>query len=190
MITTTLALMASGAGPFLMRPRAIEFLTNAIGLLLLVRLFHLVLKHHRDGIKWVVVGGITYWILAGVCLFALDTVLEGGIFLALVVVNLAILVKRRQWSHPRIILLDMTLCFCLSQIAVPGRWVGFSYNSTYGYSFGKNALTRDGWAVLLNMVILVILLAAFWVIERWHSNQASHATSEPVPGAVSSAHGG
>ncbi len=182
--------MASGAGPSLMRPRAIEFLTIAIGLLLLVRLFHLVLKHHRDGIKWVVVGGITYWILAGVCLFALDTVLESGIFLALVVVNLAILVKRRQSSHPRIILLDMALCFCLSQIAVPGRWVGFSYNSTYGYSFGQNALTRDGWTVLLNMVILVILLAAFWVVEKRHSNQASHATSEPAPGAVSSEHGG
>ena len=189
-MTTTIAFIASGAGPFLMRPRAIEFLTIGLGLLLLVRLLHLVLKHHRDGIKWVVVGGLAYWLLAAVCLFALDTVVESGIFLALVVVNLAILVSGRQWSHPRIILLDVVLCFCLSQIAVPGRWVGFSYNSTYGYSLDRNALTRDGSAVLLNMVTLVILLTAYWVVERRHSNQASHAPSEPVQGAASSAHGG
>lgn len=123
-------------------------------------------KANRWHLFWVLIGGVLWWLLASWLLIGLDTWWESGAFLTLVAANVWIAFSKKWRYMAPIIFLDVTTCFALCHLLIPGRWVGFGYTSSFGYTFLQSDLTREAVAITINMVTLVVLLVAYGVSNR------------------------
>ncbi|MDD4890239.1 MAG: hypothetical protein PHU85_09950 [Phycisphaerae bacterium] len=118
---------------------------------------------------WLGAGAGAYYGIAYLSNLALDTPLQSLVFLALIAVNLWLVFSGRFPYSGRLVFLDMTLCFCLSYLVIPGRLVMFSASlidhgpqSNYWYYRECRILL----ATVINAVSLLTMLVSYWLAVR------------------------
>jgi len=171
----TLGVVGIGYGAFTMRLTAIEWLVVLLALAFAGYQLVLVFERGRpEALWWLVAGATVYWLLGDRFLFGLDEPWECGVFSGLVAVNLALIFARWRPENARLFFLDMTLCFCLSHLVIPGRatWFGFTSRGRTPYGL----LLRPASAIAANAAILVVLIGGYVLATKLQL-----LTTEPAP---------
>ena len=145
------------------------------------------METNKRKLKWIGISALLYVLLGWFFRFALDTALESSIFLLLVLVNIAIAFMPQFRICSTTVFLDMTVCFVLSHLVVPGR---IAFRGFVGGDIANwlplPAFFRDTDAIVINMVSLIVILTAYWIAKR-KQILTSHGTRggrAPVRGNV------
>ena len=142
--------------------RPIEYVTVifAIGFLL----YQVIRARPKLFLGWVAFGSIVWIVVILLTGFTLRHLWQSVLFLALVLLNIAIAFHKRFYRKASVIFIDVTTCFLMSQVMLSRHYWRVAIDNN-GHSYAAIQF-RDDNAIVMNMVILAVIIAAYFGFNK------------------------